>query len=62
MLRLIAQTLRKPSAEELAQREADEAQRQLLDAQSKAEYYNHIVRYHRERIQRLRAQLANGVQ
>ena len=44
---------RKPSAETLAQIELDEAKRQLLEAQSAAEYRNAMVEYHRRRIARL---------
>lgn len=45
--------LRKPSAETLAQVELEEAKRQLLVAQSDAEYRNAMVEYHRRRIARL---------
>ena len=45
--------LRKPSAETLAQIELEEAKRQLLVAQSDAEYRNAMVEYHRRRIARL---------
>ena len=44
---------RKPSAETLAQIELEEAKRQLLVAQSNAEYRNAMVEYHRRRIARL---------
>lgn len=43
----------KPSARELAQRELDEAQRELLAAQSAQEYAAALVRYHQVRIERL---------
>lgn len=46
---------RKPSAETLAQIELEEAKRQLLVAQSDAEYRNAMVEYHRRRIARLQA-------
>ena len=44
---------RKPSAETLAQIELEEAKRQLLVAQSNAEYRNAMLEYHRRRIARL---------
>ena len=47
--------LRKPSAETLAQIELEEAKRQLLVAQSNAEYANAMTAYHRNRIARLQA-------
>ncbi|WP_087746355.1 MULTISPECIES: hypothetical protein [unclassified Acidovorax] len=48
---------RKPSARTLAQVELEEAQRQLLLAQSSAEYAAAMAQYHQERITRLRAML-----
>lgn len=48
---------RKPSAETLAQIELEEAKRQLLVAQSNAEYRNAMVEYHRRRIARLQTML-----
>lgn len=50
---------RKPSARTLAQVEL-EAQRQLLLAQSSAEYATAMVQYHQERIARLRAMLSEA--
>jgi len=46
---------RKPSAAMLAQAELEEAQRQLLAAQSAAEYAQRMASYHEARIKRLKA-------
>lgn len=46
---------RKPSPKELAQRELEEAQRQLLVAQSSADYARRIAEYNGDRIKRLTA-------
>ena len=53
MLRELIELLRKPSAEVLAQRELDEAKRQLLQAQAGMEYASALVQYHQARIGRL---------
>lgn len=42
-----------PTADELARRELDEAQRQLLRALSAQEYATSMVRYHTDRVKRL---------
>jgi hypothetical protein len=57
MIKDLIETFRKPSAKVLAQRELEEAQRQLLEAQSAAEYAANLSKYHAERIRRLRAYL-----
>ena len=44
-----------PTADELALRELAEAKRQLLEAQSAAEYATKMAEYHRNRIIRLEA-------
>ncbi len=46
---------RKPSPKELAQRELEDAQRQLLNAQSAADYACRIAEYNADRIKRLTA-------
>lgn len=46
---------RKPSAKELAQIELEEAQRQLLTAQTSADYARRITEYNQDRIRRLQA-------
>lgn len=51
---------RKPSAQELAQRELDEARRQLLEAQAAAEYAAAMVDYNKARIARLSAFVQEG--
>ncbi len=53
MLREVIEILRKPSAEVLAQRELDEARRQLLQAQAGKEYAAALVTYNEARIVRL---------
>jgi len=53
MIKEIIQSFRKPSAETMALKELEEAKRQLLDAQSGAEYAANMTRYHQDRIKRL---------
>jgi hypothetical protein len=53
----VAELFRKPSPEELMTRELDMARRSLLEAMSMREYYDAIVRYHEQRIDRLRSML-----
>jgi hypothetical protein len=62
MVRELIESFRKPSAETLAQRELDEAKRQLLTAQSHQEYYKRLADYNHDRVMRLTAYLkrANG--
>lgn len=50
---------RTPTAEQLAQRELEEARRQLLVAHSSQEYAQTIVEYHRKRVSRLETLLRN---
>jgi len=45
--------LKTPTATELAVRELEEAKRDMLEAQSAAEYAKHMVAYHNDRITRL---------
>lgn len=49
---------KRPSAEILARRELEEARRELLAAQSAAEYAQQMATYHEARIARLTAFLA----
>lgn len=51
----ILDLFRKPSAKVIAQRELEEAQRQLLQAQTAAEYAARLAQYHTDRIRRLSA-------
>lgn len=51
--RLAAPFWRTPSAEELAARELQSAQRNLLEAHRHAEYYALMVQFERQRIARL---------
>lgn len=44
---------RKPSAEVMAQRQLEEAKRELLEAQAGQEYAAAMVQYHQARISRL---------
>lgn len=48
---------RAPSDRMLAQRELEEAKRQLLQCQSAAEYASRLSQYHADRIERLTAYL-----
>lgn len=51
---------RRPSALVLAQRELEQAQRDLLDAQSGREYAKRMSDYHADRIKRLTAYLRDA--
>jgi hypothetical protein len=53
MIRAIRSLLSAPSPEMLAQRELEQARRQLLEAESAAEYAEAMSVYHRTRIERL---------
>lgn len=57
MFKQFLETFRKPSAAILARRELEEAQRQLLQAQSSAEYALRLSSYHADRIKRLTSYL-----
>lgn len=46
---------RKPTPQQLAERELEDAQRELLAAQSSAEYARRVSEYHADRIKRLTA-------
>lgn len=54
MFKDLIEMFRKPSAAVLAQRELEEAMRQLLAAQSGAEYATRMAHYHSDRIARLK--------
>lgn len=62
MIRDFIETFRKPSAEQLAQRELEEAKRELLTQQTLAEHHAYQVRFQRDRIARLTKMLNDGVQ
>jgi len=53
MIKVILNALRKPSAQAIAVQELEEAKRNLLLAQSAAEYVTQISQYHLARIKRL---------
>jgi len=53
MIKVILNALRKPSAQTIAAQELEEAKRDLLLAQSAAEYATQISQYHLARIKRL---------
>jgi len=57
LLKEFTQTFRTPSADELAVRELQEAQRELLKAQSGKEYAESLCQYHQARIRRLTARV-----
>ncbi len=59
-MKAIFKMFRKPSAQELALAELEEAQRQLLNAQAAAEHTAAIVTYHKNRITRLRVYTTEG--
>ena len=57
MINFIRELLAAPSAEILAQRELEHARRELLAAESAAEYAEAMSVYHRARIERLEKML-----
>jgi hypothetical protein len=58
MFKDLIETFRKPSATVLAQRELEDAQRYLLEAQTAREWADSQVTYHTTRINRLKRVLA----
>ena len=61
MIEKILLYFRTPSADVLAQRELEEAKRELLRAMSGQDYANRIVQYHQDRIKRLTAYTNHGL-
>lgn len=59
MMTLMRRLITGPSPDELAARELDAAKRAPLQAQSAQEYARSMVIYNQQRIQRLRAYLAD---
>lgn len=57
---MISNPFRKPSVKVLAQQELEDAQRQLLVAQSAYEYARTMAAYHEARIKRLTQYLEKG--
>ena len=60
ILKEFIQTFRTPSADELAVRELQEAQRELLKAESGKEYAESLCTYHKARIARLTARISSN--
>lgn len=60
MLKELLETFRKPSANVLAQRELEDARRQMLNDQTMAEHYSSRVQFQRVRISRLTVFLNSG--
>jgi len=54
MLNQLKQMFKTPTADELANREYDEARRELLVSQSAAEYHQSMIDYHIKRLLRLK--------
>lgn len=54
MLDQIKQLFKTPTADQLANREYDEARRELLMSQSAAEYHQSMIEYHIKRLLRLK--------
>jgi hypothetical protein len=53
MFKKLFQSFNVPTAEQLARKELEQAKRELLSAQSNAEYYTRMVDYNIARIKRL---------
>lgn len=60
MLHSFTSLFRKPTPLELALRELQEAERDVLQSQSQAEYATSMVGYHSSRIKRLKACLTTN--
>jgi hypothetical protein len=58
-IKFIMSSLRKPSAEMLAQQEYENARRSLLECQRMRDYYDNMTNFHTTRINRVKALLAN---
>lgn len=58
----LIEPFRKPSAELIAQRELEDAKRELLNAQAGQEFATAMVQYHEARITRLRSMLTEAHQ
>lgn len=54
MLDQLKRLFKTPTADELAQREYDDARRELLMSQSAAEYHQSMIEYHIKRLLRLK--------
>jgi len=54
MLDQLKRMFKTPTADQLAQREYDEARRELLLSQSAAEYHQSMIEYHIKRLLRLK--------
>ena len=54
MLDQLKQLFKTPTADQLANREYDEARRELLVSQSAAEYHQSMIEYHIKRLLRLK--------
>jgi len=54
MLDQLKQLFKTPTADQLANREYDEARRELLMSQSAAEYHQSMIEYHIKRLLRLK--------
>ena len=61
MFNKLIEMFRTPSAEVLALKELEEAERSLLEAQTSQEYSKRMAEYHNDRIKRLTAYLHLGV-
>jgi hypothetical protein len=53
MFEQLSEIMRPPSAEVIAQKEFEDASRELLKAQSAKEYAEALVTYHKARVERL---------
>lgn len=58
----IVELFRKPSAQVLAQREYEEAQRSLLECQRMQDYYDNMVKFNSTRIAKLRTTLRSAAE
>jgi len=59
MLREISRQFRIRSAREMAKKEFEDAQRELLEAQTAVEYASALVTYNQNRVDRLSAYIGN---
>jgi hypothetical protein len=61
MIEFLKSLLLHPSAESLMQKELEQAKRELLAAQTAADYAINITQYHRDRIDRLKLAISKEV-
>ena len=60
MIKVLIDMFKTPSAEVLAQKELEDAKRELLKAHSHEEFYRRLKEYNQDRVRRLTATVQGG--